>query len=677
MFSVIRQPLLTITSMLFLLGSFMLPIQNTEAVTLSNSFPRIGNFYLRSGTDITNQTIPLLARYDLLVLPAETQIQNPNLFSKLRTANPNIIILAYVPSTSFNHYFWKDSLHQKLLRGIQNEWWLVSSSGTRISIWPGTEALNLTTPWSNHLARYAAEDILTTGLWDGIMFDEIDACASCKNNGNIDLDRNGQRDNPSTADSQWQAGVVTLLQETRRLAGPNTIILINGNSAPAYQSYVNGRIFESFPTPWEKSGLWQELMESAKNLFTLVRQPQLFFFDSDTNNAGQQKHNDLRFNLGSALLAGAFFGYDFGTEDHGQLWWFDEYNVFLGQPTGAASNIKNPEQNIFTPSVWRRDFEKGIVLVNSSEQTERVRLGEDFEKIHGTQDPITNDGAIVSRITVPKEDGLILMRVTEEVRSTSFTNGAFTRIFNRDGSTARTGFFLFDARFEGGKNVLRDDLDDDGRIEALTTQDGRVKVFRPDGSLRASFAPYGEDYHGEITIAVGDLNGNKYKEIITGTGFGGGPHIRIWNADGRLLHPGFFAYDPKLRGGVDVGVGDLDGDGRGEIITGVGRGEKPLVRVWKNDGTLQNEFLAYHPGFRGGINVDAGDVDGDGLEEIITGANRGGGPHVRIFQGNGASLGRGFFAYESFRRDGVQVGVYDIDGNGVAEILALTTSVFP
>jgi len=41
-------------------------------------------------------------------------------------------------------------------------------------------------------------------------------------------------------------------------------------------------------------------------------------------------------------------------------------------------------------------------------------------------------------------------------------------------------------------------------------------------------------------------------------------------------------------------------------------------------------FFAY-PGFTGGVRVAAGDLTGDGLADIVTGVGPGAGPHVKVF----------------------------------------------
>jgi len=106
-------------------------------------------------------------------------------------------------------------------------------------------------------------------------------------------------------------------------------------------------------------------------------------------------------------------------------------------------------------------------------------------------------------------------------------------------------------------------------------------------------------------------------EIIAGAGVGGGPHVRVFHKDGRVINPGFFAYDSAFRGGVNVAAGDLNGDGIDEIITGPGTGGGPQIRVFNKDGKISADFFAFEDADRRGVDVSAADVDGDGVDEII------------------------------------------------------------
>src|SRR5207249_11523113 len=114
-------------------------------------------------------------------------------------------------------------------------------------------------------------------------------------------------------------------------------------------------------------------------------------------------------------------------------------------------------------------------------------------------------------------------------------------------------------------------------------------------------------------------------------------------------------YDTAFRGGVTVAAADVNGDGTDDIITGAGPGGGPHVKVFDGaSGALLASFFAYDAAFHGGGFVAGGDVDGDGEAEIITGAVPGGGPHVKVFTGGGAVLAS-FVAYEAAFGGGVSV----------------------
>jgi len=192
-------------------------------------------------------------------------------------------------------------------------------------------------------------------------------------------------------------------------------------------------------------------------------------------------------------------------------------------------------------------------------------------------------------------------------------------------------------------------------------------IFYRDGRKIKSFRPYGA-FKGIFSLAIADVVGDFNQEIITGAGLGGGPHVAIFDFNGKMKN-GFMAYDKNFRGGVNVAAGDIDNDGLVEIITGAGPGGGPQVRVFDNKGQAKLSFMAYDKNFKGGVNVAAGDIDNDGLVEIITGAGPGGGPQVRVFDNKGQAK-FSFFAFDKSYRKGISVAVYDLNNDGMPEILS-------
>lgn len=651
---------------LFLTGALLFPSFAVAAVP-PNAFPRTANYYLKAGIGIPPSDHERLAKYDLLVLPAEAQVFNRAMFAELRRMNPDIILLAYVPTKSYA-LVWNDSLHDGLKADLRDEWRLRDSSGNQLSVWPNTYSLNVASGWSDYLASYVKDDILSTGLWDGIFYDEASATISWLNGGDLDLDRNGFRDAAADADRWWEEGMIRLLRKTREAAGPDAIIVMNGDSDPDLQKHVNGRMFESFPTPWEGNGSWATVTGNYLRLRDQVGFTPVFIVNGNTANTGNRAdYAKMRYGLASALLGDAFFGFDFGEQDHGQLWMYDEYSASLGSPTNAARNLTGQSSPV-QPGVWRRDFQNGIALVNSTDRAQTVDLDGDFERLHGTQDPSVNNGEIGSTVTIPAKDGLILLRPLEKLTDASYRNGAFTRILSSSGAALRTGFFAYTSAQRGGRDVAEFP---NGR--SVTASGNRLELRGPDGAVIRAIAPFGENYPASVSFSVGKAGGKTY--VSAGGGQGGEPFVRLLDAELNPVTEAWHAYHYRFTGGVSTAVGDIDADGAPELAAGAGPGGGPHVRLFNRDGGLRAQFFAYSERFRGGVTVGLGDVDGDGLGEIVTGPGFGGGPHVRVFNHRGEVESQ-FFAYDSKKNGGVRVTVSDVNGDGKPEILAMTNDVF-
>lgn len=251
--------------------------------------------------------------------------------------------------------------------------------------------------------------------------------------------------------------------------------------------------------------------------------------------------------------------------------------------------------------------------------------------------------------------------------SGSVPNVFFTR-------SAAIGKLVYPAGFTGGVLVASGDVDGDGLEEIITgTGPGggpHIRVFDGSGNLESQFFAYATAFRGGVTVAAGDVNGDGIEEIITGTATGA-PHVRIFSKNGTLRGQ-FFAYATTFRNGVTVAAGDVDGDGFEEIVTGTRGRSAPHVRVFDRLGRVENQFFAYPPHYRLGIIVSVGDVNGDRTAEIITTPFQNGGPHVRVLTRTGALLHQ-FFAYASIYRGGVATAVGDVNGDGLDEIITGTT----
>jgi serralysin len=140
--------------------------------------------------------------------------------------------------------------------------------------------------------------------------------------------------------------------------------------------------------------------------------------------------------------------------------------------------------------------------------------------------------------------------------------------------------------------VAGGDVTGDGVADLIVGSESRadrVRVIRmPDRAVLSEFRAYG-GFSGGVNVAAGDISGDGIADIITGAGDGGGPHVKVFNGVGNGEIRSFFVSDTTspgqqpiaLSGGVRVASVDQDSDGLADVLTGLGRGARPLAQIFR------------------------------------------------------------------------------------------------
>lgn len=667
-------------AILMVLGIFLFFPNNASAAT--DGYPKLANYYIawdiQTDTDISN-----LAKWDLVILSPQSLERNPEVIKKLRQKNSKIKILVYMPIQEMTHDqnllnetpYWNE-VYQTV---NQNNWWLKRTDGQYANFWPNNWFINASSlapktnsqNWADYLPELIYNKYLKDNVWDGVFYDNVWYGLSWLKQP-IDINGDGTAESDQVIDEAWRSGLSQIITKTRNLA-PTKMIFANANTN-YYNNLLNGRMQENFPA--QNEGGWTGSMTNYIGS-NFAYTPKGFIINATTNNTGENNdYQNFRFNMTSALMGDGYFSFDYGDLGHDKLWWYDEYNYFLGQPKSEAKNVLDSKSKDLKTGVWQRDFENALALVNSTNSSQKINFEAEYEKIKGTQDKSTNNGAVIKNVTISANDGVILLRRIEEIQNSAFFNGSFMRVFDTKGTSQRNGFFLYENQFRGGNVIAQQDINKDNKIEMLVADESKIAIYDENKNVLSSFYPYGAKYVKGINFDLADLDGDGNVEIITGTLKGYAPLVKIFNNKGKEINSGFYAYSKSFTGGVNVAVCDFKGNGEKSIITGAGYMGGSSVKIFNKNGKLLGASYAYAKTFKGGVYVACGDINGDKKDEIITGAGYSGSPQVRIFDSKFKELVKSFWPYEKTSKSGVRVIANDIDGNGIDEILAASPTTF-
>jgi hypothetical protein len=261
-------------------------------------------------------------------------------------------------------------------------------------------------------------------------------------------------------------------------------------------------------------------------------------------------------------------------------------------------------------------------------------------------------------------------------------NDSFVRIFDLKGNIMNE-FKALDTLY--GARVAVGDIDGDGSHEIVVApgpgleNKASIKVFRYDGLLVASTPPLEGTRYG-ANIAAGDVFGDGKSQIAVSM-------ISGYNADGRTkaITKTVVIYElddnrnlvemaqitVQASGSTSetlpaqVAFGDVNGDGKLELMVLNGG----ALTLYTFDEELSASVAATAPVMSSVATVSAGDINGEGIDEILLGYNDGFASSIQTLKGDLTNPGTLMKAFEQ-GRSAPTLSSMDWNGDGVAEILA-------
>ena len=163
-------------------------------------------------------------------------------------------------------------------------------------------------------------------------------------------------------------------------------------------------------------------------------------------------------------------------------------------------------------------------------------------------------------------------------------------------------------------------------------KEARVQLYDAAHNQMASFYAFSgvDDFSAGVNVAVGDVNGDGWPDIIAGEGVTTEApgsqslsQVSVWNGKTGVLMQTWTPFG-WFKAGIRVGAADLDLDGRAEILACTGEavwGNKALaLKLGSTTPVDGSQISAYRPdgyAMSHGCRIAAGDVTGDGYPEMV------------------------------------------------------------
>ncbi|MGH3942326.1 MAG: putative glycoside hydrolase [Pseudonocardiaceae bacterium] len=404
------------------------------------AFPRTAVYFL------AHEDLPspqALARYDVVILDSEWDNRLPgDFFTTLRTLNPDVMLLAYVnvvdrsprlgsPDRWADRYALWQFTNPTQSR-FPEQWLARSSDGTLVGEWADTTMTNLTDQaprvngqtFAEYAADWVVEQVWSSGSWDGIFLDVWGDRIYGASLDHWDIDGDGT-DEPDSAiyglGRPWERGI-DAAERALRHRMPEAILVANSDRT-LRDGQLDGRVWENFADEQADRDPLDDLRsymdETAQGAH---RRPGLAITINQqlVTPGSPEDFGRARFFLTGTLLQDGYWA-PMGP-DYGRLASYDELDGnglgpgYLGHPIVVNPTFEQLTKPFsdgigqLADGLFRRDFERGIVLHNAAPNPHTITLDRPYRRLRGALDPATNNGRVEQTLTIPSHDGLILLR---------------------------------------------------------------------------------------------------------------------------------------------------------------------------------------------------------------------------------------------------------------------------